>query len=266
VNESVAAARSTGGRAVREPTTDPVIRELEGAGERRRITPAVVALRILAVGLNLGLFMILFQLYKVARKTFITRGETVGFSNAEDIIAFQKALGLFFEPDLQAWILDRPEWLIRFLNHYYVGFMPFFYTACAVGLLFGPVRFRFWRRVFLCSMLLALPWYAIYPLAPPRFMNATSGYDYPIIDTLIGWTTIAALILWTCVPRVKGIPIGPILGTVHLSIMTLTVMATGNHYWTDAVGGWLIIAGAILLARFLTGRLPFRFPRLFSPT
>jgi PAP2 superfamily len=292
VNESVAAARSTGGRAVREPTTDPVIRELEGAGERRRITPAVVALRILAVGLNLGLFMILFQLYKVARKTFITRGETVGFSNAEDIIAFQKALGLFFEPDLQAWILDRPEWLIRFLNHYYVGFMPFFYTACAVGLLFGPVRFRFWRRVFLCSMLLALPWYAIYPLAPPRFMNATNGYDYPIIDTLmvwgpsyfsneglvtanqfaampsmhIGWTTIAALILWTCVPRVKGIPIGPILGTVHLSIMTLTVMATGNHYWTDAVGGWLIIAGAILLARFLTGRLPFRFPRLFSPT
>lgn len=291
MNESAAAARRTGGRSAIEPTTDPAVRELEGVGESRRITLAVVAWRVLAVGLNLGLFMILFQLYKVVRKTFITRGETVGFDNAEDIIAFQDALGLFFEPRLQAWILDRPEWLIRGLNYYYVGFMPAFYAACGAGLLFGPVRFRFWRRVFLCSMLLALPWYAIYPLAPPRFMNADNDYPYTLIDTLkvwgpsyfsneglvtanqfaampsmhIGWTTIAALILWTCIPRVNGVPIGPILGTIHISIMTLTVMATGNHYWTDAVGGWLIIAGAILLARYLTGRLPIRFPRLFSP-
>jgi hypothetical protein len=141
-------------------------------------------------------------------------------------------------------------------------------------------------------MLLALPWYAIYPLAPPRFMNETNNYPHGFVDTLavwgpsyfsseglvtanqfaampsmhIGWTTIAAAILWTCIPKVKGIPIGPILGTIHISIMTLTVMATGNHYWADAVGGWLIIAGAILLARFLTGRLPFSLPRPFSPT
>ena len=36
-----------------------------------------------------------FQLYKVGRKTFISRGETVGFQNAEDIIRFEKALGQF---------------------------------------------------------------------------------------------------------------------------------------------------------------------------
>jgi len=292
MNESALPAPSVRSRTVTEIETNPFSSEYDPSREQRRITPMVVFWRVLGFGLNLGLFLILFQLYKVARKTFIQRGERVGFENAEDIIAFQRWLHLFFEPDLQAWILDRPEWVIRYLNHYYVGFMPMFYGACAIGLLFGPVRFRFWRRVFLCSMLLALPWYVIYPLAPPRFMNAANGYSYPIVDTLkrwgpsyfsndglvtanqfaampsmhIGWTTIGALILWTCVPRLKGIPIGPIVGTLHLSIMTLTVMATGNHYWTDAVGGWLIIAGAILLARFLTGRLPVRFPRLFSPT
>jgi hypothetical protein len=292
MNESALARPAPSGQVIHEPSTDPVVRELEGAGEKQRITAAVVLRRVVAIALNLGLFMVLFQLYKLGRKTFITRGETVGFQNAEDIIRFEEALGLFFEPTLQRWILDQPEWLIRFLNHYYVGFMPFFYIACGAGLLFGPVRFRFWRRVFLCSMLLALPWYAIYPLAPPRFMNETNNYTHGFVDTLavwgpsyfsseglvtanqfaampsmhIGWTTIAAAILWTCIPRIKGIPIGPILGTIHISIMTLTVMATGNHYWADAVGGWLIIAGAVLLARFLTGRLPFGFPRPFSPT
>ncbi|MDQ2682365.1 MAG: phosphatase PAP2 family protein [Chloroflexota bacterium] len=263
------------------------VREELSARTEEPLTPHSFFWRVIGFLLNLGMFLVLFQLYKLVRKTYISRGETVGYEHAEQIIGWQKSLHIFFEPDLQAWILDRPEWVIRYLNHYYVGFMPLFYASCAAALLFSPVRFRFWRRVFLCSMVLALPWYLIYPLAPPRFMP-----QYGFIDTLmvygpkyfssdglvaanqyaampsmhIGWTTIAALMLWTCIPKVKGIPIGPILGTLHISIMTLTVMATGNHYFLDAVGGWIIIGGAILLALFLTDRFPFRLPRWFSPT
>ena len=48
------------------------------------------------------------------------------------------------------------------------------------GDLCAPARYRFLRRVFLCSMLLALPWFYLYPLAPPRFM---AEYGYPFIDS-----------------------------------------------------------------------------------
>jgi membrane-associated phospholipid phosphatase len=260
--------------------------ELAGRSERP-LGLSMLTLRIIGFGANLVLLIVLFQLYKLARKTFITRGETLGYDHAHQIIDWQKKVHLFFEPDLQGWVLSQPEWVIRYLNHYYVGFMPMFYACCAAGLLFSPVRFRFWRRVFFCSMLLALPWYLIYPLAPPRFMT-----EFGFVDTLkmygpayfsseglvsanqfaampsmhIGWTTIGALILATCIPRVKGFPLGPVLGAIHLSIMTLTVMATGNHYLFDVLGGWIIIACAIALAWFLTDRFKFRLPRIFSPS
>ena len=266
--------------------------ELQGVGEQP-LTVRSLFWRLVALALNLGLFMILFQFYKVARKSFIQRGESVGFAHAVQVIDLEKKLHFFIEPDLQRWIIARPDWVIRGLNYYYFLFMPLFYACCAAALLFGPVTFRFWRRVFFCSMLIALPWYAIYPLAPPRFMNAEHGYPrYTLIDTLarwgpnyfsddgmvtanhfaampsmhIGWSTIGALMLATCLPRVRGINVGAIIGVLHISIMTLTVMATGNHYWLDAAGGWIVIGAAFAAATLLTDRLPIRLPRWFNPT
>lgn len=48
-------------------------------------------------------------------------------------------------------------------------------------LFFAPARFLYLRRVFFLTMILALPWYIIYPLAPPRFMQPF-GWDF--VDTL----------------------------------------------------------------------------------
>jgi len=242
--------------------------------------------RLVGLLLNIGLFMVLFQVYKVGRKTFIQRGETVGFANAEQIIHWQQSLHFFVELDVQQWILQRPEWVIRGINYYYAGFMPIFYICCGLALLFGPAQWRFWRQVFVISMVLALPWYAIYPLAPPRFMT-----DHGFVDTLaiygpnyfkeggmvtanrfaampsmhIGWSTIGALMLVACLPKVRGFRIGLPIGIVHVMMMTLTVIATGNHYILDAVGGWIIVAASMLVAWKLTDRIPVRFPRLLSP-
>lgn len=279
-----------GGRVGQQSrSNDRSVRPVQPASRptERSLSPETFFWRVVGFTLNLGLFLVLFQLYKLVRKTFIGRAEVLGYEHARQIIDWQTSLNVFIEPELQRWILSQPEWVIRYLNHYYVSFMPLFYISCAIGLLFSPVKFRFWRNVFFCSMLLALPWYAIYPLAPPRFMP-----EYGFVDTLIlygpryfsegglvsanqyaampsmhiGWSTIAALILWTCIPRIKGIPIGPILGSIHIGIMTLTVMATGNHYLLDAIGGWIIILLAILMAKTLQNRWPYRLPRWFSPT
>lgn len=235
----------------------------------RRTGPVAVA-----IAANIGIFMVLFQLYKMVRKTFIVRGETIGYDNAEQIIALERRLHLFFEPDLQRWLIDNHLWVIRGLNWYYASFMWLFYACCVTAIVLAPVRFRQLRRVFLCSMLLALPWYALYPLAPPRFMP-----QYGLFDTLamfgpnyfseggmvsanryaampsmhIGWTTIGAFMLAAAIPYRR---IGTLLGATHVSLMTLTVMATGNHYVADVVGGWLIVIAAFALANLLPDPLP----------
>ena len=234
------------------------------------------------IAINIGLFLILFQLYKMARRTFIQRGESVGFEHARDIIALQERLHLNIELGIQRWAIDH-EWIIRSLNWYYASFMWVFYGCCIVAMTLAPARYRPLRRVFLASMVLALPWYALYPLAPPRFMT-----EYGFVDTLaiygpnyfseeglvtanrfaampsmhIGWSTIGALMLAVSIPAWRGIPFGPLLALFHTGMMTLTVMATGNHFILDAVGGWLVVAGAFLVAALIPGwRNPWRIPR-----
>lgn len=227
---------------------------------------------------NLALFMILFQAYKVVRRSFVQRSEAVGYANADQIIDLERRLHLFVEVDIQQWAV-RHEWLIRALNWNYAAFMWVFYGCCAVAIAFAPARFRFWRRVFICSMLIALPWYALYPLAPPRFMPSAGFVDtlkifgpqyfkekgglvaanqYAAMPSMhVGWTTIGAMMVATSLPwRRIGIAIGAYL----VVAITVTVMATGNHYLMDAIGGWIVVAAAIFVATRLPENL--RFPRL----
>ena len=243
-------------------------------------------LTILRAVLNIGLFLVLFQLYKMVRRQFIQQSNDEAFANAAQIIGWEKGLRLYFELDLQRWAIDH-EWLIRGLNWYYAAFMWVLYGCCVVAIVLAPARFRPMRRVFFCSMLLALPWYAIYPLAPPRFMTGEGFVDTLAIfgpnyfseegmvtanrfaampSMHIGWSTVGAIMLAVAIPSWRRIPLGPLLGLLHISLMTLTVMATGNHYWLDAVGGWLIVLGAFVLARLLPGwQSPWRAPRGFVP-
>lgn len=238
-------------------------------------TPRRHVLKVTATILsNIVVLVILFQVYKLVRKTFILRGESIGFVHAEQIIDLQKRLHIFVEPQLQQWVIGH-EWLIKGLNWYYAGFMWSFYLCCGLAIIFAPVRFRELRRVFILSMILALPWYALYPLAPPRFMP-----EYGFVDTMkvfgpnfykagglitanqfaampsmhIGWTTIGAFMIAAAFPYRR---IGSAVGILHVGIMVLTVMATGNHYVLDVIGGWVIVAAAFGVSRIL----PDPFPR-----
>jgi membrane-associated phospholipid phosphatase len=148
-----------------------------------------------------------------------------------------------------------------------------FYACCVIAMVFAPAKYVRLRRVFLLSMLFALPWYALYPLAPPRFM-VEEGF----IDTLakfgpnyfsesglvsanrfaampsmhIGWSTIGAIMVGVSLPKWR---IGWILGITHVILMCLTVMITGNHWWLDIVGGWLIVLAAFAVARRLPAEI-----------
>ena len=234
---------------------------------------------------QIALFLVLFQAYKLVRKTFIQRAERVAYDNALDILRWEAWLGLDIELDLQRRILEH-EWLIWFFNRYYAYFMWAFYACAAVAMILTPVHYRRLRRVFVASMVLALPWFALYPLAPPRFMGP---YGYPFVDTLsvygpnyfsntglvkanqfaampsmhCGWTFIGAVMLAYAVPWKR---LGLILGATHAALMFVTVMVTGNHYWLDIVGGLLVAGGSFLVARLLPTEFPWPWHRQRAPS
>ncbi|HEU0165179.1 MAG TPA: phosphatase PAP2 family protein [Thermomicrobiales bacterium] len=225
---------------------------------------------------QVAVLLVMFQVYKIFRKTFIGHAENVAFGHAQDVLSFESRLHLEFERPLQKFVLDRPDWVIKAFNQVYANYMWIFFFGMVVGMFFAVERWRYYRRWFFISMAIATPWYAIYPLAPPRFMQP---YGYDFVDTLarygpnyfsdngfvaanryaampsmhVGWTTLAAIVIANCIPWKKT---GKVIAGFLIVLITLTVMVTGNHYWLDAVAGWTVITVAALINR----ALPYPFP------
>lgn len=225
------------------------------------------------------LFLILFQAYKLVRRTFITRAESVAFDNALRVLDLQGRLHANVEWGWQRWVLDRGD-LILYFNNYYAYFMYGFYICAIVLLVMSPARFRYLRRVFLLTMIIALPWYIIFPLAPPRFMQP---YGWDFVDTLAvygpnyfsesglvaanryaampsmhcGWTLVGAIMIAAAIPWYG---IGRALGIVQVVLISVTVIVTGNHYWLDIIGGWIVVLLALLINRALPYPLPVSWP------
>lgn len=222
---------------------------------------------------RMALLVVILQAYSWFRKTYFQRPAEVAYRHAEQLIDLQRALGIAVtrvELPLQAWVLERP-WAIDVFNDYYRNMKPALYLAAVLCLLLAPVAFRRVWRVFLLATLIALPWYALYPLAPPRLM---AEHGYPFVDTLaafggvqssaggvgganqfaampsmhIGWSIVAALWLAAALPRRR---LGALLGGLHVVLMSLAVIVTGNHFVLDIAGGIGVALLAVALERAL---------------
>ncbi len=225
-------------------------------------------------------FMVMFQIYKMVRKSFIGHAEPIAFDNALDVLHLESSLQLDFELSLQQWILNQPHCVIVVFNQFYANYMYVFDTCMVLSIFFAVERWRYLRRWFYISMVLATPLYLIYPLAPPRLMQP---YGFPFVDTMqvfgpnyfstsglltanryaampsmhVGWTTLAAIALAACLPCRR---IGLCIAAFLIAAITTTVIVTANHYWLDALAGWILIALAALVNRLLPYPLPIHWP------
>ena len=252
----------------------------------RRGGAALAPRRVLAgcwlLATRIGALVVMLQAYSWFRKTYFQRPEAVAYDHALDLMRVQRALRLDVELAMQGWVLDRP-WLVEFFNAYYRQFKPVLYLCAALALLLAPAAFARVGRAFVLATLIALPWYALYPLAPPRFM---APYGYPFVDTLavsspappssaglaganqfaampsmhIGWTAVGVLWLAAALPWRR---VGAILAALHLALMCVTVVVTGNHYVLDIVAGFAVAGAALGLARLLPAWWPWP-PRSWS--
>ena len=223
---------------------------------------------------QLLLFAAAYALYQLVRGLIDGNDVAKASWNATKIIDLERTLHVFVEPSIQTWtanvhwLMEGADWV--YLNAHYVvtlGVLIYLYTH-------RRDSFTFVRNAFMIAMAIALVGYALYPTAPPRLMPEWGFTDS--IQQFTGFTiedhgVQALLNLYAAVPSIHvcfailvGWPMARLMRRPWLKalwllyplLITFVVVATGNHFLTDAFLGAVTAAVSMLIAH----RLPVRAP------
>jgi hypothetical protein len=201
--------------------------------------------------------------YDVVR--FLTTGrESAAMANANHIIAFERSLGLYLEPWIQAKISHVHELLLAVNWFYTQVHIPSIVAFLAWVYLRRNDTFAFFRNAFLLINAIALSVFALVPVAPPRLLP-NSG----IVDTLYVFSRFnyesgglrSITNPFAALPSLHFgyavfISVGVLLlvrsrwvrlaAWVYPVVVLAAIVATGNHFLLDALAGGLVIAVAYL--------------------
>jgi len=188
------------------------------------------------------------------------------FANANLLVDLERSLGIYNELGLQRALLPA-DWFIRAMNIFYGTFHFVVPGALLIWMFFGkPNIYRRMRNVLGATTFLALIGYWAFPLAPPR-MRGWEGF----VDTLdsvgglwsyhsakgianpfaampslhFAWSVWCAIIVVRHIRR----PSLRVLGVLYPTITLFAIVITANHYWLDAVGGLVVLAGGFGVVR-----------------
>lgn len=223
------------------------------------------------------LIAVFYFLYSLARdihgSNIDARKEAT--TNAHRVIALERHLHVFHEAAVQQHFVHH-HLFIQLWDAYY-GSVHFVAVVAVLLLLFFrfPERYQLWRNTLAITTALALIGFILFPLLPPRLLEA----PYHFIDTVddIGglwsfksksledvsnlyaampslhtaWSAWCALALMPVIPRRLLRP-----AVLLYPLATIfCIVITANHYFADAVGGLVGLGIAYVLARQLTPRL-----------
>jgi membrane-associated phospholipid phosphatase len=207
---------------------------------------------------QLMLFAGAYYLYRLVRG--VVDGQTgLAFENARTVVDFERSLGLFFEPGLQAWATGE-SWLVTAADWMYVN-SHFVVTTTFLIWLYLARNYAFYyvRNMFMVAMGLALVGYLVYPTAPPRFLpewgftdsvasfvgesaeNSANVLYNPFAAVPSMHVAFALMIAIPAVMLVKR-RVLKALWAVYPLVVTFVVVVTANHYWVDAALGAVVAA------------------------
>ncbi len=204
--------------------------------------------------------------------------------HAKQIIELERRLGIFHEARIQDWAEHFTPLIVA--GNYFYGSLHFIVTIFAGVFLYRRYSDDYprFRNALGITTALALIGFTLYPLTPPRLLEMY-GAHYGFSDTLAdyptfwsfnsgglknlsnqfaampsvhcAWSAWCALAL---VPRLKS-RTWKILAALYPVMTLIVIVITGNHYFLDAVGGWIILAIGWFLSGLVTraGR-PRRVP------
>lgn len=185
-----------------------------------------------------------------------------------DIVQFEKSLGIFWEVELQSWILPH-NWLVTALNAFYLyGHLPII-GALAVWMYFWHrPQYLLMRNAFLISGAIGLVIFLNFPTAPPRLLGV-HGADLGFVDTILmeyhksrpdtpsffvneyaampslhlGWNLLVGISVWLATRNVlmRGFAV------LMPAAMYVDIVLTANHYIVDGIAGF----GVMLIGLFI---------------
>jgi len=222
--------------------------------------------------LEIVIVVSLLLIYKAAR--LLAEGDhALAVHHALQVIDFERALGVFNEENAQRLVIQSTA-LIKVLNVYYL-WAHFSVTIAMLVWLYvkKPRGYLSVRRVLVVVTFLGLVGHALYPLAPPRLLNAY-GHSFGFVDTALkfgpnsygakgtygnlanqfaampslhfAWAVVVA---WGVVKFARSR--WRYLAWLHPVMTLLAIVLTANHYWTDAAVGLVLVPIGILGDRYL---------------
>jgi PAP2 superfamily len=221
----------------------------------------------------------LYGFYEIGRGQAHTTF-AVARSHTDWIVDVERHLHLFGERGIQRlaqWIPGAPALLgIAYIALHFLG------TATFLVWLYRrhPGRFPLVRNTLIAATGLALALYLLYPVAPPRL--ADLGFVDTVSDSarvnlssdLLGslYNPFAAvpslhfgyaLLVGLTLAAVARGRVARVVGWSYPAVMTVVIVATGNHFFFDAAAGALAIAAAYVAASWLD--VPARHARRWQP-
>ena len=186
-----------------------------------------------------------------------------------DIVNFEKSIGIFWEVQLQSWILPY-DWLVTFLNAFYLyGHLPIIGVLAVWMYFWHRPQYLLMRNAFLLSGAIGLLIFVNFPTAPPRLL-AANGVDIGFVDTIfqeykrsrpdtpsffvneyaampslhIGWNLLVGITLWLSTRNIFMRAFGVLMPITMFAVIVLTA----NHYIIDAFAGFGVMMLGLMIA------------------
>jgi PAP2 superfamily protein len=221
------------------------------------------------------LFAIAYYGYRLVRGGIDDpRGAAAAFENGRHVIHLEQSLGVFVEPSVQGWASTKPV-LIDFASWMYVNAQFSVTTGALVFLyLFHNRSFYFVRNMFVVAMAIAIVGYALWPTAPPRlfpewgFTDSVADFtgvsnDSAALNALVNpYAAIPSM--HACYALLIAIPlarlckhrVARVAWAFYPPLVVFVIVATGNHFLTDAVLGAVTAALSASAAAWLARARP----------
>jgi membrane-associated phospholipid phosphatase len=212
----------------------------------------------------------------------ITAGaEATAVDHAHDIVALEKALGLYVESELQAVVVPSDA-MSTFFNWIYIwGHWPVIAVTLLVLALRNRTVYLRLRNGMLVSGGLGLLVYTTYPVAPPRLAGLgmvdtvterSEAYrvlqppqfvnQYAAMPSLhVGWDLLVGLAILSAATATWLRLVGGLMPV----LMAVATVATANHYILDAVAGVAFALAGLCVAVLIERRRDLRAASRSSP-
>ena len=236
-----------------------------------------------AAWVEVALIAALYAGYSLSR-TLVDADPAVAVAHGEMLLAAERTLGLDVERGLVDWLVASTT--LSVLAGYLYAALHYTVTPAVLVWLYRrrPEQYRTARLVLFAATAVALVCYFWVPTAPPRLLpdaypdvlaltaqwgwwgtdaSAPRGLgsltnQYAALPSMhVGWAVWCGVML-AALARTRTVRV---LGVGYPLLVTLVVVATGNHYLLDAAAGAALVLGFAALATVAPRLAPVRSRR-----